>query len=155
MTQVRLSFSPTEDSYKQHFLRVNYQVAIVIHNHLPKPLFWEPAGNGWKISGERHLSKVLFEKEPAPIELREIPHLYCRDSDCSLSKKCHCIASGLSCTQFCPCCATEECRNCETDVLVDDSDDGAAERLGFVAINHHQVTGLFTLYILCMVIIDN
>ena len=121
------SFPPTDDSFKQHFLRVNFQVAIWILSHLPKPLLWKPAGNGWKISSGGHLVEVLFQKEPAPVELREITHLYCTDSDCNQSKKCHCIASGLSCTQFCTCGVTEECRKRETDVLVDDSDDDAGK----------------------------
>ena len=75
------------------------------------------------MNNEGHLVDILFEKEAAPVELREITHLSCTDSDCILSKKCHCVASGLSCTQFCICGATEECGNHETDLFEEDSDD--------------------------------
>ena len=116
-------FPPTDDAFKQHFLRVNYQVALWIHSHLPKPVLWLPVGNGWKINSDGFLVEVMFEKEAAPVELRAITHLYCTDNDCVLSKRCHCVASGLPCTQFCSCGATENCGNCASVLLDGESGD--------------------------------
>ena len=115
-------FPPTDDAFKQHFLRVNYQVAVWVHSHLAKPLLWTPEGNGWHIDSSGYLTEVYFEKDAAPVELRDMTHLYCADGDCVLSRKCHCVASGLPCTQFCMC-AADDCGNCATEILYGESDD--------------------------------
>ena len=39
---------PTEDAFKQHVLRAQYQVQIWNQSHIPKPEMASPFGNGWQ-----------------------------------------------------------------------------------------------------------
>ena len=101
---------PTEDAFQQHVQRAMYQTAIWCHSHLPKPLLWNPVGKGWKLSSEGYLEPVMFCKDAAPMEVRDIPRLYCKDEECKESKRCQCISVGLQCTEFCTC-DYVDCRN--------------------------------------------
>ncbi|KAL7380780.1 hypothetical protein ABVT39_023998 [Epinephelus coioides] len=102
------SLPPTEDAFEQHVQRAMYQTAIWCHSHIPKPLLWSPIGKGW-IVRDGAIQPVLFTKPPAPMELRDITHLYCKDPNCGESGKCQCLLVCLPCTEFCSCCA--ECQN--------------------------------------------
>ena len=98
------AFPPTEDLFYQHVLRCNYQLSIWMQCGFAKPSLLSPIGNGWRwIKETSSLQPVYYSKDAAPIEVRNLTHMYCTDTDCSTSKKCHCLASGLTCTEFCSC----------------------------------------------------
>ncbi len=99
---------PTEDAFEQHVKRCMYQTAIWCRSHMPNPPLWSPIGKGW-IVRDGTIEPVLFTKPPAPTEVRDITHLYCKDANCGEGGKCQCLSVGLPCTEFCTCCG--ECRN--------------------------------------------
>jgi len=39
---------PTEDAFKQHVLRAQYQVAVWCQSHIAKPVDMDPVGRGWR-----------------------------------------------------------------------------------------------------------
>lgn len=94
---------PTEDAFKQHVLRARYQTSIWCNSHLPKPTLWNPVGNGWRLNESHHLEPVTYTGEAAPVEVRNLTHLYCTDTECTLQRKCHCVKMGLPCIEFCSC----------------------------------------------------
>ena len=89
---------PTEDAFQQHVLRALYQTAVWRHSHLAKPHLWNPVGNGWRLREDGSIEPVMFQKAPAPKEVRDITHLYCKDGNCSDASKCQCLSVGLACT---------------------------------------------------------
>ena len=97
-------FPPTEDAFEQHMKRVNYQCAIWCRSHEAKPDLWGPNGNGWKMNPKSdHLEPVMYLSDAAPLEVRDLIHLYCTDQDCDSLNKCPCRQSGLNCTDLCSC----------------------------------------------------
>ena len=67
----------------------------------------------------------MTTKAPAPVELRDLTHLYCSDSQCNTTS-CHCLASGLNCMELCSCHGIS-CGNCKPDDIVSESDDSDVE----------------------------
>ena len=103
-------FPPTDNAFKQHIRRVDYPVAVSIHSHEAKPDLWNPDGNGWQLRNMR-LESVMFERDTAPKEVRDLTHLYCIDEDCPLARTCQCLNEKLTCTEFCSCNYCDECSN--------------------------------------------
>jgi hypothetical protein len=64
------------------------------------------------------LEPIMYTKDAAPANVRDLVHIYCSDAECCENRKCPCKAHGFHCTE---CCACEgDCNN----VIVDsDSDD--------------------------------
>ena len=114
-------FRPTDDAFEQHTRRVNYQVAIWIHSHEAKPDLWNPDGNGWQLRNNR-LEPVMFERDAAPKEFRDLTHLYCIDEDCSQARTYQCLNAKLTCTEFCSC-NCDECSNRDHTLLLNDCSD--------------------------------
>ena len=113
-------FPPTDDAFQQHIRRVNYQVAIWIHSHEARPVLWRPDGNGWQLRDNK-LEPVMFEKDAAPKEVRDLTHLYCTDENCSQTRVCHCLTAGLRCTELCSC--VGDCQNTDNALALSDSSD--------------------------------
>ena len=80
---------------------------------------------------EGNLEPVLLKGEAAPLKVRDLTHLYCRDENCTITRNCHCLTSGLFCTELCSCCKSEStCSNVQqypTDKLDDEHSDDDAE----------------------------
>ena len=112
-------FPPTDDAFEQHLRRVNYQVAIWTHSHEAKPDLWNPDGNGWQLRNNK-LEPVMFERDAAPKEVRDLTHLYCIDEDCSQARTCQCLKAKLTCTELCSC-NCDECSNRDHSLLLNDS----------------------------------
>ena len=91
-----------------------------VHSHEAKPVLWRPDGNGWQLKDNK-LESVLFEKDAAPKEIRDLTHLYCTDVNCSQNRACHCLTAGLRCTEFCSC--VGDCQNTDNDLVLCDSSD--------------------------------
>ena len=100
---------PTEDAFMQHVMKARYQVAIWCQSHIANPVLWELVGNGCKLLDGEHLEPVQYTKDVAPLEVRDLTHLYCKDHDCRITWKCQCLQTGLKCTEFCAC--SEDCCN--------------------------------------------
>ena len=116
------AFPPTEDAFYQHAKCAHYQARIWCSSHIAKPELDDPIGNGWKIGQNGSMETVLYVKDPAPIEVRDLTHLYCRDELCNSPRKCHCAASGLRCTECCAC-GGAQCGNEKQMVIESDTDD--------------------------------
>ena len=111
---------PTEDAFEQHACRARYQAAIWCNSHVGYPLLWDPVGSGWKLR-ECELEPDLYHKDAAPLEVRDLTHLYCNDNLCTDSRKCPCIVAGLPCIDLCDC-NDLDCANTLQQINVDDSD---------------------------------
>ena len=67
---------PTKDAFRQHALRTHLQTLIWTQSHIAKPNIPDPDGHGW-FRDSTGLHQVLYTKESAPAEVRDITHLYC------------------------------------------------------------------------------
>jgi hypothetical protein len=94
---------PTEDAFKQHVLRAIYQVKIWCNSHIAKSEPIDPVGHGWDRNKDGDLQTTKFTKDSAPIEVRDITHLYCTDKDCTNPAKCPCTLASLECLDICSC----------------------------------------------------
>ena len=83
-------------------------------------------GNGWKLNADGNLEPVMCEKDAAPLEVRNPTHLYCGVGDCATSLKCHCVSSGLQCTEFCKS-AGKDCPNVITFNVADNDCDSDSD----------------------------
>ena len=72
--------SPMEDAFHQHASRARYQTLVCSQSRVPKPEMEDPVGHGWYENDG--LQPVLFKKEPAPAEIRDLTHLLCTDGNC-------------------------------------------------------------------------
>ena len=112
---------PTEDSFSQHVARARYQVAVWRNSHVPCPELWDPNGSGWEMSAGI-LKPIMFSKDVAPKEVRNLTHLFCTDHGCGDRLRCQCIKMNLKCTDQCRCRGTE-CLNEHDDSVHSDNDD--------------------------------
>ena len=86
---------PTEDSFRQHVLRARYQTSVWCQSHISKPVLCNPVGNGWKLSNDKQrLEPVFYLRDAAPVEVRDLTHMFCTDTDCNSQRKFVCIRSG-------------------------------------------------------------
>jgi len=98
---------PTEDSFKQHVLRAKYQTRLWCQSHIASQEVVEPVGHGWSAC-DGGIAPTMFVQAPAPIEVRDLTHLYCTDKDCQNARKCPCRLAGLECIDACSC---SDCKN--------------------------------------------
>ena len=105
---------------------------IWLQSHAAKPEVKNHLGHGWARGGDESLEHKLYEKQCAPLEVRDITHLYCNDKDCKVSGKCPCLLAGLPCIESCACSSTDcssntnssTARHGESDDEVSDNDSG-------------------------------
>ena len=83
---------------------------------------WGPNGNGWEMSTDGYLKPLMYTKELAPLEVLNLNHMYCTDIECTGAGKCHCLQTGLKCTEFCACFG-HECPNDTVDIESDSDDE--------------------------------
>ena len=100
---------PTDDAYKHHTMHSFYQTTIWCHSHIPKPKLIQPTDSGWKMNDKKELEPIMFLKDPAPKDVRDMTHLYCADINCTVRARCQCVVAGLSCIDLCSCSAA--CQN--------------------------------------------
>ena len=110
---------PTDDAFAQHVLRARFQTLVWCQSHETSPNLPNPVGLGWKQNDVGGMEPVRYTKDAAPIEVRDLTHLYCNDKTCSGSGKCLCVSSGLPCTSFCSC-DVSVCPNRQQNSLVSD-----------------------------------
>ena len=79
-------------------------------SHVLKPVLCNPVGNGWRLSDDsQSLEPVFYLKDQAPIEVTDLTHMCCTDTNCN-SEKCVCTQAGLACIDICAC-SDFECGN--------------------------------------------
>jgi len=91
---------PTVDAYEQHALRALYQVNVWCQESYFRAGFDK---NKWPwLASVRFngLLPTLYKNESAPVEVRDITHLYCTDNSCQ-GQKCQCVQAGLPCIDIC------------------------------------------------------
>lgn len=111
---------PTEDSFKQHVLRAKFQARLWCESHIAIQETVEPVGHGWSLCAEG-ITQTMFLQSPAPVEVRDLTHLYCKDKDCRNGRKCPCLLAGLECIGAC------SCTDCENQNIVQSGCDDAQQ----------------------------
>ncbi|KAG1673348.1 Serine/threonine-protein phosphatase 6 regulatory ankyrin repeat subunit C [Nymphon striatum] len=94
---------PAEGAFEQHVLRAKYQTAIWCSSHISKPELLDPVGHGWERNTDNELQPTMYTKDSAPVEMRDITHLYCTDKNCTNPRKCPCALASLGCLDICSC----------------------------------------------------
>ena len=94
---------PTEDSFKQHVLRAKLQTMVWCMSHEPDPILPDPVDHGWIRGSDCQLTPKFGDMDCAPIQLRDMTHLFCNDKNCNQSSKCACLLAGLRCIDICSC----------------------------------------------------
>ena len=114
---------PTEYLFRRHVLRARYQTAVWGRSYLPNLVLCNPIGNGWRLCDDNQsLEPVFYLKDTAPVEIRDISHMFCTDADCSSGKKCTCPQNGLTCIDICACNGLE-CGNSSHIIEAEGDDD--------------------------------
>ena len=113
---------PCESTFTQHLLRASLQTSIWMSSHLPKPPIRSPLNFGW--IDKDGLKPVFFEGQMSSDFLQDLVCTCKGKSVCS--KECVCFEQNLSCTDLCPCQASEMCKNINTRlvILAENEDDG-------------------------------
>ena len=70
---------------------------------MPNEEVIEPDGHGWSACDDGGITQTLFTQASAPVEVRDLTHLYCTDKDCLSARKCPCLLAGLECIDTCSC----------------------------------------------------
>ena len=70
---------------------------------MPNEEVIEPVGHGWSACDDGGLTQTMFTQASAPIEVRDLAHLYSTDKDCLSAMKCPCLLAGLECIDACSC----------------------------------------------------
>lgn len=102
------SMPPTENALVQHVFGAKYQVMVWCHIHIPKPEVMDPVSHGWYLNDQNELQPIFFKNESAPVEVRDITHLFCTDKSCE-RQKCQCMLTCLECIGICT--SSGECDN--------------------------------------------
>ncbi len=105
---------PTSEAFKQHVLRAHFQAAIWRSALQPDPPAISPLQYGWmKIS-----TASMLEPIPLPLSMSAAPDhvlkmIRCGCDSCSTAR-CRCRTSHVSCSEFCDCYLSGDCRNPQT-----------------------------------------
>ncbi|CAH1780837.1 unnamed protein product [Owenia fusiformis] len=83
----------------------------------------------WMENSQWEMMPVMITKDPAPIELSDVTHLYCKDANCNVAQKCPCLAAGLTCIPICACHDQGYCSNIQAIVNDPDEDDSSVDVL--------------------------
>jgi hypothetical protein len=99
---------PSEAAFRQHILRVAFQVYVWTHANEAKPPPRSPLEYGWR-NENKYLMPKYFEG-PMTSDFLQDPVCVCKGKSIC-SKNCVCVEQNLSCTSICDCQGNEECRN--------------------------------------------
>ena len=93
----------TEDAFKKHVLRAKLHTLIWCKSHIPNQELIEPVGRSWSACDA---GPTMHIQPSAPVEVRDLIHLYCTYKECVDVGKCTCLLAGLLCVDAC------SCKNC-------------------------------------------
>ena len=124
---------PTTEAFEEHVSRAHLQTAIWLSalDAEPPKLDRRSIHYGWSINDDTHKLEPVglpADVSPAPISVLKLIKRGCSSSQPCSSTCCSCSTAGLSCSVFCACHGTEECKNTHTITAVRaeeyDEDDG-------------------------------
>ena len=90
----------TEDAFKQHVLRAKFHTLIWCKSHIPNQELIEPVGRSWSDCDD---GPTMHIQPSAPVEARDLTHLYCTYIECVDVGKCSLVLAGLLCVDDCFC----------------------------------------------------
>ena len=96
-------FPLTEDVFKQHVPRAKYQCKLWCESHIVNPEVVSPVGRGWSACENGGIAPTMYTQESAPVELRDLTHLYCKDDNCTDGRRCPCDFAGIGCIALSKC----------------------------------------------------
>ena len=67
---------PTEDSFRLHMMRAMYQAHIWRSSNCANIVCKDPQQYGWVEGKDKCMRPGLMMKEPAPLEVRNLTHLF-------------------------------------------------------------------------------
>jgi hypothetical protein len=103
-----------------HNSKLLYGVIAMIQSHFGTPLV---------MSGKRTImDNPSFASTMLHQLMSDLTHLYCTDNGCNTAHKCHCVSSGLPCTEFCSC-SGKDCTNSKELLIISDSEEGDYNRI--------------------------
>ena len=102
---------PCEATFLQHVLRASFQTKVWMNANEPNLMVGTPLEYGWK-EGKYGLEPVLFEGQMTSDFLQDLVCTCKGKSVCS--RGCVCFEQNLSCTELCPCQASDLCHNDHT-----------------------------------------
>jgi hypothetical protein len=103
-----------EATFRQHILRASLQTNIWMSAHIPKPPPNSPLLFGWE--KKNRLVPVFFRGQMSSDFLQDLV-CTCKGKSVCLNG-CICFEQNLSCTDLCPCQASELCRNVNTNLTL-------------------------------------
>ena len=83
--------------------RIRIQCGDTCNGHMPNEEVVEPVGHGRSACDDGGITQTMFTQAPAPVEVRDLTHLYCTDKDCLSARMCPCLLAGLECIGACSC----------------------------------------------------
>ena len=89
-----------EDAFKQHVLRAKFHTLTWYKSHIPNQELIEPVGRSWSGCDD---GPTMHIQPSAPVEVRDLTHLYCTYKECVDAGKCSCLLAGLLCVDDCFC----------------------------------------------------
>ena len=70
---------------------------------MPNEEVIERVVHGWTACDDGGITQTMFTQASAPVEVRDLTHLYFTDKDCLSAGKCPCLLVGLECIDVCSC----------------------------------------------------
>ena len=119
---------PTDLNLLQHTLRAHLQVLLwkAADKHEPPEITQDITTFGW--STKCGIMPVIAQQPIAPPKLLDVISCGCRSEDKACSQRnCKCHNDNLSCTEYCACESSEECKNPFTSNNYDDPEENENE----------------------------
>ena len=115
MTTDSTMLPSTEEAFKQHVLRAKLHTLIWCKSHIPNQELIEPVGRSWSACDDGPTMHIL---PSAPVEVRDLTHLYCTYKECVDVGKCSCLLAGLLCVDACSCtnCVNQNIRHIDHEM---------------------------------------
>ena len=94
LQQTETMLLSTEDAFKQHVLRAKCHTLIWCKSQIPNQELIYPVGRSWSAFNDGPTMNI---QPSAPVEVRDMSHLYCTYKECVDVRKCSCLLAGLLC----------------------------------------------------------
>ena len=71
--------------------RIIIQCGETCNGHMPNEEVIEPVGHGRSACDDGGITQTMFTQVSAPVEVRDLTHLYCTDKDCCRTRVHRCL----------------------------------------------------------------
>ena len=122
------SLPPTSEAFGEHVKRAHFQASHVLASDEPNPPDIFPVDFGWTYDERSKCYDpitLLFDVEPAPIEVIRIIRCGCASDKPCQNGKCSCYGAHVKCSVFCAChglCYNKNIQNGDNDENEHDSE---------------------------------